>query len=67
MTTTDTHLRCTVCGRESSTRFATSLANGWEKCCGYTMRLERTSADIDEAVGEVVGEALERACGDAAS
>ena len=49
----DSWLRCTVCGRESTTRFASSLATGWEKCCGYTMRLERTTADIDQAVGEL--------------
>lgn len=46
---TDTYLRCTVCGRTSTTSFASSLRTGWEKCCGYTMRLERTEADIGAA------------------
>lgn len=54
----DSYLRCTVCGRESTTNFASSLRHGWERCCGYTMRLERTTADIDAAVGGVVGAAL---------
>ena len=46
----DSYLRCTVCGRHSTTNFASSLRSGWEKCCGYTMRLEGTKADIDSAV-----------------
>lgn len=50
----DSYLRCMVCGRESTTSFASSLRSGWEKCCGYTMRLERTDANIDEAVEEAV-------------
>jgi hypothetical protein len=50
----DSYLRCTVCGRESTTNFASSLSRGWEKCCGYTMRLERTDANIDAAVGGIV-------------
>lgn len=55
MTEYDTYLRCTVCGRESTTSFRSSLAAGWEKCCGYTMRLMRTEADIEKAVGQVAG------------
>jgi hypothetical protein len=46
----DSYLRCTVCGRTSTTDFASSLRTGWERCCGYTMRLERTDADIEAAV-----------------
>ena len=45
----DSYLKCTVCGRESTTSFASSLRTGWEKCCGYTMRLIRTDADIEAA------------------
>jgi hypothetical protein len=44
---TDSYLQCTVCGRRSTTNFASSLRTGWEKCCGYTMRLIRTNADIE--------------------
>jgi hypothetical protein len=42
----NSYLRCTVCGRESTT---SSLRTGWEKCCGYTMTLVRTEADIEAA------------------
>jgi hypothetical protein len=55
----DSYLRCTICGRTSTTDFASSLRTGWERCCGYTMRLERTDADIEAAVGSVVGQASE--------
>jgi hypothetical protein len=53
----DCDLLCTVCGRESQTNFASSLREGWPKCCGYTMRLEHTDADIDQAVKQAVGSA----------
>lgn len=49
----DSYLKCTVCGRESTTSFASSLRTGWEKCCGYTMSLERTDADIGAATREI--------------
>jgi hypothetical protein len=49
----DSYLRCSVCGRESTTNFSSSLRHGWEKCCGYTMTLVRTDADIGSAVGDV--------------
>ena len=52
----DSYLKCAVCGRESTTDFASSLRDGWEKCCGYTMRLERTEADIEAKVGVLFGQ-----------
>ncbi len=52
----DSYLRCTVCGRESTTSFASSLRTGWEKCCGYTMTLIRTDADIETATTSVLAE-----------
>lgn len=48
----DSYLKCTVCGREDVGNFSHNLRHGWPKCCGYTMRLERTDADIDAAVGD---------------
>jgi len=60
----DSYLKCTVCGRESTTTFTSSLRTGWEKCCGYTMRLMRTNADIDAAVRGVVGQAGKQRRGD---
>lgn len=56
----DNYLKCTVCGRESTTSFASSLRTGWEKCCGYTMRLIRTDADIAACVGQAVAPALDK-------
>lgn len=50
----DSYLRCTECGRKETTNFSHSLRNGWPKCCGYTMRLERTDADIGGAVGDAM-------------
>jgi len=57
----DSQLRCTQCGRISRTNFAHSLRHGWEMCCGYTMTLERTEADMDAAVGSAFGEGLRAA------
>jgi hypothetical protein len=57
--TADSYLRCTVCGRESSTNFASSLRHGWERCCGYTMTLVRTTVDIETATTEVLAEQTE--------
>jgi hypothetical protein len=34
-------LKCLTCGKNfplAEARVANSLANGWPKCCGYTMR-----------------------------
>lgn len=52
----DSLVKCTVCGREENPSFAGSLANGWPKCCGYTMRLLRTEADIEATVGSVAAQ-----------
>jgi len=64
----DSHLRCEVCGRRSTTSFASSMAHGWEKCHGYTMTLVRTEADIEVAVAQAAGPgarfAIERAVGE---
>jgi hypothetical protein len=37
----DTILRCATCHKTQEVNFATCLVNGWPKCCGYTMRLEK--------------------------
>jgi hypothetical protein len=58
MTSAQSYLRCTVCGRESTTSFASSLRAGWERCCGYTMRLERTDEDISDSVRQVLSNPL---------
>lgn len=56
----DSDLVCTVCGRTSSTNFASSLRAGWEKCCGYTMRLVTTRADIGEATRDALSTLSDR-------
>lgn len=48
----DSLVRCQTCGREEPVNFGHCLFNGWPKCCGYTMRLVTTNADIDKAVSE---------------
>ena len=53
----DSHVRCDKCGREERANFAGSLRSGWPKCCGYTMRLLRTEADIAAAVGSIFDDA----------
>ena len=52
----DSKLRCSVCGREDEVDFAHGLRHGWPKCCGYTMTLERTEADVEKATGKVIRE-----------
>lgn len=54
----DSYLRCTVCGRTSTTTFASSLRHGWERCCGLTMRLERTDAEVGAATRQAIAEQL---------
>lgn len=69
MSAPDSTLLCTVCGRQSTTAFASSLRDGWERCCGYTMTLVRTTADVEGAVVDAIGDgpaaaaaAAERVC-----
>lgn len=48
---------CTICGRVQMSG-ASPLANGWPKCCGYTMRLADTEAfirDIPTTISETFG------------
>lgn len=47
-------MRCSQCGREERVNFAHCLRFGWPSCHGYTMTLQKTDADIDAAVGEVI-------------
>lgn len=58
MSTNDSHLECTTCGRKDVTNFARSLRTGWPMCCGQTMMLVRTEANIEDAVGGAISEGL---------
>lgn len=51
----DTYLECDSCGRKEVVDFGGSLRTGWPECCGYTMRLETTTANIAEATKEAIG------------
>jgi len=57
----DSNVECMHCGKKLLANFARCLREGWPMCCGYTMRLLRTAADIEHAVGEAMHEALEGA------
>ena len=52
MSTGNTTVRCDKCSREQRVNFSVCLRTGWPKCCGYTMRLMTTKADIAAAVDE---------------
>lgn len=48
------YVKCDKCGATKEVDFAACVRKGWPTCCGYTMRLLRTQADIDAAVGKAV-------------
>jgi len=50
----DATVKCKKCGTTKRVWFAQCLKFGWPKCCGQTMHLEETTADIDKAVGSIV-------------
>ena len=31
---------CRTCGRKQKVKYADCYANGWPKCCGYTMTID---------------------------
>jgi len=53
----DSLVKCDTCGREQKVKFGDCLKSGWPECCGFTMALIRTRADIDAAVGKIVAPA----------
>ncbi len=57
----DSNVECSRCGNSKVADFARCLREGWPMCCGYTMRLIHTAADIEHAVGEAMHEAMEGA------
>lgn len=50
----DSYVKCDECSETKTVNFAHCLRDGWPVCCGHTMRLLRTEADIDAAVGKAV-------------
>lgn len=57
METRNSTVLCDNCGNEFSVSFAECMADGWPRCCGYTMRL--VSHPSIEGVAVAVDEALE--------
>jgi len=49
---TDTLVKCDRCGSQPRVAFAKGLAGGWPECCGETMRLVRTNADVGATADE---------------
>jgi hypothetical protein len=58
MSTPDSKVTCKSCGREATPNFAKCLRDGWPECCGSTMQLISTQADIEQAVGGAVSDGL---------
>lgn len=54
----DTTVVCKKCGKRRKVSFGHCLGHGWPECCGQTMSLEKTTANIDKAVGSIVKEAI---------
>jgi hypothetical protein len=50
----DTTVRCDKCGCEKRVSFGACLRSGWPKCCGYTMRMLTTKADIAAVTTDVL-------------
>lgn len=44
----DTVVECKKCGKRQYLYFANGLKNGWSKCCGETMPIVKTTADLDK-------------------
>ncbi len=57
----DSLVRCNHCGKEERVTFIYCMRNGWPKCCGYTMRLVETKADIEMNVAVICADATAQA------
>ncbi len=61
MSTPNSQIKCQSCGAAAEVDFAKCLRSGWPECCGSTMELLSTQANIEHAVGEVVGDRTPKA------
>ena len=50
----NTKVKCLKCGKEKEVDFTYCLGNGWPKCCGYTMMMINTKANIGNSVKKVI-------------
>lgn len=49
----DTVVECRKCGHREYLDFANGLKNGWSECCGETMPIIKTTANIELEVGKI--------------
>ena len=52
----DTVVQCKKCGRKQYLDFINGLKNGWSQCCGQTMPILKTTANIPQVMKEIVKE-----------
>jgi hypothetical protein len=50
----DSSVQCKTCGKSESVDFAHCLQHGWPECCGKTMTLLDTTADVTGIMEEVM-------------
>lgn len=60
MSTPDSQVKCQSCGHATKVNFATCLRDGWPMCCGLTMEMLGTQADIEQAVSQVIDDKVGR-------
>jgi len=56
MSARDSNVECTSCGRKALANFAHCIRTGWPMCCGYTMKLLHTFANVEHAVAETIAD-----------
>ena len=56
MSTPNSQVKCQSCGAAAAVDFAKCLRSGWPECCGSTMELLSTQANIEQAVGQVISD-----------
>lgn len=50
MSEKDTVVQCKKCGKKQHLDFVDGLKNGWPKCCGYTMTIIESTANVGQVV-----------------
>jgi len=50
----DTAVRCKKCGKIQYLQFKYGMKNGWSICCGETMPIVKTIANIEKATKEAI-------------
>jgi len=58
----DTVVQCKKCGKKQYLNFINGLRNGWSICCGYTMPIIHTKANIERDIDVLFLEAITKDC-----